>query len=284
MSPSFERQSLESADIDLIYMKAEKVVQRSIIHEDEFAQAYGEEAVTRDLLSVMNKEEDFNKKRSPFEAEQKKVADIFEALMLEHGELSDWFGSNATTIKTGKFDDFENGVDLMVEFNNEDEGISHLGMAADVTFTSDTTKKFDRLRSQIDAGTLARVKYFKTEDGAGLDHLPEVIIGADKKTVMQLAELWTERKNKELATHKIQIMILHQIRAQLDVFAKYARSIRNEEVAKIYEERSVVINQILSQKKVIEQNVKYELMDDSVHTSIMSFLSAWNKSLTAKAA
>ena len=138
--------------------------------------------------------------------------------------------------------------------------------------------------AKIRDGHLIEVKY-PGDLAEGSLEVPEVIIGAERKTVMELAELWIERRNKELANHRIQIMILRQIEAQLETLGLYARSIGKEDIAKTYEDRLGTIRGLLAEKADIEKQVRFELGGDGVHESIMSFLARWKSQLmTAKAA
>jgi len=126
MRNSFEGAALESVDIDRMHDKATKALEASRIAETEEA----------DIAKANELEEKYSKNIT----ETKKIADIFEAVVLEHGELSDWLGGSAKTMKTSRYDDYMNGVDLLVEFAGaEGEESEHLGLAADVTFTTDTT-------------------------------------------------------------------------------------------------------------------------------------------------
>lgn len=274
---SFEGPSLERLHAEKIHEKAESVIDIHRIKEEDFLDPYGEQTVTSDLEEVRRLEEEVFPEDATAESEaQKKVADIFEAIVLEHGELSDWFGENATTIKTSKFDDYKNGVDMVIEFRGkEPRSASFLGLAADVTFTADTTKKFDKLLTQIEDGVLPKVKYFHSEymDIHGqLGRLPEVIIGASKKTVMELAEAWISKENRVLARHKIQVMILRQMQMQLETFAQCATTAGRDDIATLYKERLDVIKEILRTKQEIEMEVGHTLEDDHVHADIMSYM------------
>jgi|SRR3989344_5283025 len=283
-TPSFEGAVLEKADIDMAYERARKILDGETPREENFIEPYGKENVDRDLARVGKREAEFARSETPHSRELKKIAEIFEAIVLENGELANWFGGNAFTIKTSKYDDYENGVDAVIEFRGEDPGTaSYLGLAADITFSSDTTQKFDRLREQIEKGELAKVKYFHSEHmniHGQLSKLPEVIIGADRKTVLELADLWMENEKKVLAEHKIQIMILEQVRAQLETFALYAQHMGKNDLAAIFRDRLIIVQRIIGDKKEIFEKVKFDLMDDQVHVSIMGFLRAWNAELS----
>lgn len=276
---------LDKEDISILHDKAEKVIERARIREEDFLEPdgpYTRESVERDLEIVRRKEESFGKDRDEYFAEQKKLADIFEALVIEHGELSQWFGENAYTVKTSRYDDYENGVDAVIEFRDEESSASHLGMGVDVTFSRDTSAKFDRVKKQIEKGRLTRIKYFHSDHlkiHGQLYDVPEVIIGADKKTVLELAELWERGKNSELGRHRIQIMILHQMQEQLDAFASYASSLGQDGLARLYREKLAIIDQILESKADIAKNVGYDILSDQVHSGMMNFLARWKEEI-----
>jgi hypothetical protein len=284
----FEALGLESSDIERLHDQALEIIDESRINELDFIEPYGAETVARDLKRVEERERHFGAERDQLQAENKRLATIFEAIVLEHGELSNWFGENAVTIATSKYDDYENGVDAVVEFQgHEPNTASHLGLALDVTFTTDTTKKFDRLRAQVKSGELAKVKYFHSEHmniHGQLSKLPEVVVGASKKTVMELAELWAGKKNSVLSEHRIQIMILHQIQEQLDAFARYAMSLGDHRSASVYTERLRIIDEILESKKDLEGRVTYNVTDDEVHAEIMNFLARWKHQIAVSTA
>lgn len=275
----FVPEGLERADISVIHGRAEKVMDKSRIKEKDFVNPYGQETIDRDLETVRRHERDFDHNTNEYTKEQKAVADIFEALVLENGELNDWFGPNAITHKTSKYDDYENGVDAIIEFQSEMAGAaSFLGLAADVSFSADTSRKFDRLKEGILKGRLPQVKYFNSSDGyfhGKLSMIPEVVIGASKQTVLELAELWQFKRNKELATHRIQIMILNQMEEQMEVFARFAELNGQDEIARLYRDRLQIVRDILEGKRDIAKEAVKIKSKDLVHEGIMDFLKHW---------
>lgn len=283
----FVPEGLEKADIGIIHSRAEKVMDKARIKEADFVNPYGQETIDRDLETVRRHEKEFEHNTNEYTREQKAVADIFEALVLENGELSDWFGPNAITHKTSKYDDYENGVDAVIEFQSEMSGAaSFLGLAADVSFSADTSKKFDRLKAGILKGRLPQVKYFNSSDGyfhGRLNMIPEVVIGASKQTVLELAELWQFKRNKELATHRIQIMILNQMEEQMEVFAKFAELNGQDEIARLYRDRLQIIKDILDGKGDIAKEATKFRTKDLVHEGIMDFLKHWKMEMEKEA-
>lgn len=178
------------------------------------------------------------------------MALIFEALVLDQTERSNWLGENAMTVRASKFDDYANGVDMIVEFPEE---ISrHLALAVDVTTSEMLAKKFSRIREEIDRGRLSRVKYYDSKNFRGeLKNVPRIIIGADQSSVRQAGELWLENKNKELAVHPMQNIILDEIVFQLKAFSDYAAGRGKKEIADSYNNSLKIIERIIREKNAL---------------------------------
>lgn len=282
MKPSFESRSLEKLDQEKIYQKARNLIDELRVHEEDLRDLYGD-VVTQDIQKVKRIEDGFARNDSQENVEAKRLADLFEALVLDLGELSDWFGENAFTIKTSLYDDYVNGVDMVIEFRGgEEESATYLGVAADVTFSSNATEKFEKIRGHIDNGELGKVKYFSSEHmetQGELTKLPEVVIGVSKKTVMELSELWITRNQKEMAKHYAQLMILKQMREQLETFSLYSESIGKTDLSALFKERLAIIDGILATKKEIERESGWNITLDTVHTDIMKFLNSWKQSI-----
>jgi hypothetical protein len=212
------------------HVEARKILEEGAINPLEFSDLYGEENVLRDLRKV-------EQLKSHFESHESKVAsEVFEALVVQHTELSDWLGPNADTIRTSEYDDIINGVDLVLEFN-EDKSTRHLALGVDITFgsTSSMQKKFDRIKKEIEADELARVKYFKAHGYEGsLKQLPRVVIGVELDKVIQLAGLWDRKDNKALANHITKDIIAEEIERQLRTFLIYAQSLHKENAVRSY--------------------------------------------------
>ncbi len=212
---------------------------------------YGRGMVSEDLKYVARMEKIFEAQQTPFEAEAKKLATIFEAIIHEQIELNNWLGDKVTTRKASRYDDIKNGVDTIAELEHDAGGTSHLALALDITY-SNPMKKLDAIRTQIDKGTLTEVKYFESSDGGvkgTLSRVPRVVIGADRPAVLELAHLWMEKKGKGLADHPMQMQILDEIAIQLTKFAEYARSQSKIDIAEIFERQLRLVNNIYEQKK-----------------------------------
>src|SRR3989344_4447817 len=278
LAESYRAEGLTKVDIDIIHADAERILSKAAFKETDFIDPkgpYSREAIETDLAEVRRVEEESRQRdhKHPERIHNKKIATIFETIIFQHAELSEWLGGQASTLKTSRFDDIK-GVDTVVEFRNPDSS-AYLGLAMDVTFSADPdssegiTGKFERIFERIDNGTLARIKYFKY---GPLNDVPEVVIGADRSTVLELAELWKAKKNNMLAEHRIQIMMLLQIEAQLRVFIAYALQTGKKYIARIFQDRLAIIEKILEQKKDLAARVAPLLGNDKVHYALMDFL------------
>ena len=249
-----EAELLERAQENQAYRKARQVVEESRIKPDieAFRGIYTEEEISRDEAYVGEKEVEFKKNVPPEQKRLNQLATVFEAIVHEQAEQSDWLGPDAMTVMSSRFDDIANGTDTIVEFPEGKESASRLALAIDETFSSDISKKFLKIKKEIENGELAHIKYFISEitDFRGmLSNLPRVVIGADVKTVRELGELWLEDEKKALGSHQIQFQILEELLLQLNTFAAYAKKMEKPEIAAIYRKAHGIIAEIWKEKQ-----------------------------------
>lgn len=235
------------------YKKARAILKNDAIDPKNFVHPYGDVSVQNDIALV-------DKLSAKFETDEphKKYADVFEGILYEHIEQSNWFGDTASTIKTSLYDDYVNRVDLIVEFSEASQALSHLGLAVDVTFgTVDMQEKFEKIREEILSGKLTEVKYFESERSQhkGLyQKLPRVVIGADRDRVVELASIWLNpKRKKEFASHSIQKVILQEIAIQLEKFLEFAKTGGEKAIVlvPIFEKELSIVQKILVEKKDI---------------------------------
>ncbi|MHB1163271.1 MAG: hypothetical protein ACYCZZ_01960 [Minisyncoccota bacterium] len=233
---------------------------------------YDEVALKRDEHEVARLESVFD--RSP----SKIFGDILEAVVFEHGELSDWFGPQAQVIKSARFDDYINKIDMVIEFEDAEKRFSYLALGVDVTFGSqDLSKKFADIRTKIDSGELGEVKYFHSERQHFIgpkSKVPQVVIGTEMERVKELGLLWMNRKNKELGEHPVQITILEEIVLQLETFADYAKRTGKDAVADIFAAELLKVRELLQEKK---RNGMKGIKDDKVFAEIKRNLLSFTK-------
>ncbi len=231
--------------------------------------------VPADIRYVEEHEEIFQKgfeRMNEHEQYFYRMGKIFEAVMFERIELSNWLGENAITIQASRYDDIKNGVDVITEFDEGENKVSHLAMAFDVTTSEFIRKKFDRIREEITAGELTRVKYFES-DRLNLKgektKIPRVIVGANRETVEEIANLWLHGRNSELGDHPVQFKILVEIREQLEAFQVFAESIGRHDIGEIYHHGLEIISGIL-EAKAPSPEILESLESDDVYKEIVA--------------
>lgn len=235
--------------------KAEREVLNNpdyVIQESDFESVYGSEIVTADKALGDRLKHDFEARNTPDQKRMKQIADTFEAIVLMQAELSEWFG-NATTLKTSKYDDYKNKIDMIAEWFTPRDGSRLLALAVDVTFGAKTIEeKLHKIKTEIDGGkNLGSIKYFKDARGDFMgtrNNVPRTIIGVSEPEVEELAVLWTQDKKKELGAHPIQRLFTEQIQSQLKAMHEYALKRGNDQAALAYEQALNTIRPIHASK------------------------------------
>ncbi len=246
-----EREAMRHSNFDAAFQRALKVLDEDGIDPESFRDLYGNTNVNRDLVYVADRKARFAKEDRSEQGELRKLAKIFEAIVHEQAEMSNWLGEDAHTIRPSEFDDIANGVDSIVEFQQGDTAASHLALAIDVTFNSQAEDKLRRIKKEIEQGEMSHIRYFESEFmgfRGELSQVPRVIIGADRKAVGELVEMWMEGGPRALADHPIQQQIVREIAMQLEAFSSYARSKNQTEVASVYTKTQGIVDGIILEK------------------------------------
>lgn len=272
----FENRVDSKIDEELAYKRAEKALAVDRIKETDFEDLYGRENIERDLAKIEEREARFEP--------PSKAAVILEAIIHEQSESSEWLGPQAHTLKASRYDDIMHGVDEIVEFTDDPGKKSHLALGIDVTFSPNLLKKFKPLIERLSRGELTKVKYFRSSSLRGeLTQIPQVVVGVGMKTLQEFIPHWLERDPKTLAAHPMQIIVLEEMRMQLEAFAKYADQAKKHDAANEYRTSLQIIEDVLSQKSDLRKNFPLEsLKDDEVFLGIFLELERLKKSLPKK--
>jgi hypothetical protein len=274
-TPEFKLSEVEQKAYELLAKK------RNRIDLDTFADLYDKAGIEADKKEVEKLEKGHETHNTETQRDLKKLSELFEVMFSQLVELEDWFGDDVFIAETSKFDDYVNGVDAIAEFLREGS-FSHLGLAIDVTFTKDTGNKIKKIVREIQNNHLPKVKYFVSEGGdfrGELSNIPHIILGTDRKTLGQLAELVLDlnflKKRKEnqstpqlsqqikevrakLQNHPLQIELLAQIELQLERFGEYAARLGKMEIAVKYRSVLSIVRKIRDSKKDIERSPETE--------------------------
>lgn len=170
-----------------------------------------------------------------------RLGHIFEGFLYTHISESRIF-KDVILHKTSEFDDIKNGVDFVAEYQNPDDLKSYIALAMDASFSMSPSlinKKIDRSISDINKGSLSRVKYFQFEEGSPESKIgmPRVVVGAEEDKVRNLLTRWHTKEtiNTEVDFEEDPVWTLMalQTNEQLKVFIDQAKSRNNPGLADI---------------------------------------------------
>lgn len=240
----------DSNFIEKAFLKAEKTKSVDTIDMENFNDLYD---VKKDQEYVEHKEKIFATKNTEKEKENKKIATILEAILHEQIEQNEYLGSDVTTISTCKFDDIKNGIDGILEIEDEkNRTAEHLAIAIDATFNADVHRKIERIKKEVEIGKLARIKYFKSDflDFRGeKSGVPKFVLGIDKDHLEEITKLWMNGEQRKLANHPLQIIIFNEILIQTKFFQNYAELIGNQKIFKKYKDLHNIFLKIKEEKE-----------------------------------
>lgn len=235
--------------------KAHEVLENPeyVIQESDFESIYGSGTIAEDLETANSLELKFKSQSTPEMQRTKAVADIFEAIVLMQSELNEWFGENVRTLKTSRYDDYKNKVDMVAEWYTPADGSRLLALAVDVTFgTGSIQRKLCAIKEEIDNDKLGTIKYFKDDRGDFIgtrNNVPRTVIGVSESMVEELATLWMQRKNKDLGEHPVQRLFMDEIESQLVAMHEYAVRQGKSGVISAYEQALGTIRTIRVDKE-----------------------------------
>lgn len=223
---SVEIRSLEKPiDIKAASDKASALSERAALRPATFIRKgkenFSPEEISLDQKYVKDRKSGFTNS----EEFEYKLAKCLEAVFYEAVNNADWFGKNTKMVMPTEYDDLHNGVDGVIEFHKENKPQSYLGLALDVTYSQDPTKKFQIIKEQIDDCRLGKVKYFRSTDGSfegSLNHLPRVVVLMNQADTARLVRDWQE--GVSLKDSPFRDMILYQVFLQLKKFQEYVQA------------------------------------------------------------
>jgi hypothetical protein len=208
---------------------------RSLINPDDPNDLYTEEMIARDEAEVARLKAEFalsDREAGPnglSKGDVRKLAEILEYQVIRGVNIGQWL-PYCRGIKTSDFDDYKNGMDLVVEFaakNGPD--VAHLGLGVDVSFSHNLGGKFSRIKDDIDRfgregqrhNRMGVVKYFRS-DAAGirgeLSGLSRVVAGLDTAVIEDLVRTRGEGIKGHIAGH----LLVSNLGRQLETYSEYA--------------------------------------------------------------
>lgn len=249
---------IRDTEVDYILEESEK----NRPTEDDFKKVYGEEEVERDKETVQRLKEKFrdNLERGDITRDEhkriesgKRRSEALEATIVQLADFG-WFGSNSYMTRTTEYDDIENGIDAVLEIEQDDGGAAEpqrIALAVDAS----TDSRIEVVRGKIDRnlkkilGTYKKppeVKYFQSqveEDEEGnpakkkLEHIVPVVIGLESTHANELMSLYVrmlklkanpntskdpkgdlKALKQKILKHPAQVIFLQEMNAQLELY------------------------------------------------------------------
>ncbi len=245
-----EKRIEEAQNIESVLEYGKKL---EVIEPSEFGDVYSPDEIKRDLEHLELAEKRIRESREKMSPQEREISEInekrgkaFEILLADQIYDGEWLGSNAMSIRTSRFDDVLGGVDMIVEFDREDE-IERMALAVDASTTSDMNQMERKIKRNIRRVTddfwPLEVKYFQSqianENGeyfkGGIENLIPVVVGADRRNADRIFDIFSElitlekRRDDEskerrrwlrekLSRHPIQEVFFEQVRIQLEMY------------------------------------------------------------------
>jgi hypothetical protein len=244
--------------LDRIAPEVERVLRRSAIDPHDFDDLYGVDNVNRDIAEAESLKALFAARdaKRPELARYQRRARFFEAVVCS-GDENDWFGPEATVVRTAEYDDYK-GVDAVLELTHSDNP-THIALAIDVAEMGQIEDKLKHIRENIQRGKMARVKYFVSDQGfrGELSKIPEVIVAAFGDDLYELSLLWAQKSGRDaIAKHPIQLQLLEEIRIQLVSFRAFAAFLERNDLLPAYDRVLTIVEGIIEIKRPLEEELK----------------------------
>jgi hypothetical protein len=238
-NPSLESTRREVVDIILSHQKGR-------INISTFEDIYGDEVysdqdtVKKIKIGFENK---YNLEGLPDEDRDKILfahqrADALEVVVSDYGELYCWFGKNCFLQRTSEYDDFVNGVDMVLEYDYYANGqAQRFALVLDASMKTNEeaiSRKITRNINKLKENQM-RLKYFesKVDDFKGeLTGILPVVIGIGGRAsddlmtsvsqILKLEENGIDSSEQKLRLEKnpAQLLFLNEIRIQLEMYQR----------------------------------------------------------------
>jgi hypothetical protein len=203
---------------------------------EPFIDLYSLDVVKKDYSEIADKLLSYN--RDPQGAEL--IGHIFESAFLDIGRQGQWFGEKSELVRSSKYDDIKNGVDMIATVMTPDNNARHLAIASDLTFSFQSSgEKFSRIKNNVWSGKLAEIKYFHSEllhMTGKLSNIPRTVIGLEPENLNRFLISWA--REPELVGLLYGSIIMQQIAVQCDAFSRLAHKNNKGSASQAYRKAS----------------------------------------------
>lgn len=217
------------------YASASAHLKESALKLGAFKDLYGFENIGRDMERVKHLESIFDKNDQAQFSEDvtfgdiRKLSEITESYLLRGINESNWI-PYCNAIKTSAIDDYDKGIDIVLEYQKGEEVASHIGLGIDVTFSMSLEKKLRNIKADITSNTLPNLKYFdspKSHIRGELKNVSRGIVAFDHDTIARLARQ-RQSSGKLSPYDPARLTTLRQLDLQFATYVEYGESINSK--------------------------------------------------------
>ena len=225
---------------------------------DDFRQEYGDEVVDADNREQVKIEASFEKqaaKLDPYIRERQemknKIAYIAECIIGD--QLSgEWLAGKGKCTPTAKIEDYTKGVDMVIEFPQDKEPNTYLGLGIDITTSKDTQDiraKLQRIfKNDVERGAVTQLKYFESDEIKETIHVPRAVVALQDKYLDSLFRAEYKNDKESLAHDTAQLIVLYQLQQQCTTFFKIAERKEMTKLMNHYGRAQRLITEIIEEK------------------------------------
>jgi len=173
-SGQFDNQIDKNRDREILAKNTEVILKnpKSRMLEKDFKDIFPIEEIENDQKIVSRLEDKFHEQiehLSPTERENikngEKLGHVLEIIIAEEGEKYEWAGKGAYFVRTSRYDDVINGVDIIIEFDTESGQLPRVGLGVDTSRNKDVAVVYDKIHRNIDKllqqNNIVHVQYLK---------------------------------------------------------------------------------------------------------------------------
>lgn len=214
----------DKESIENIHKKILETLEKERPEPMDFVDHVDMKDIEKDIADVILCEKNWAKEISLEDREIKQQADIAEYIIYKN--LGSWIEHKANPLLTTKADDYLRGVDLLIESEDDEKKVNHLGLGVDVAlikkegYSSGFEKKKKKMERYIKTGKLTEARYVSGAHFEGsLNNLPYIILSIGSNHVNDLVLLSTHKISSEKEkSHILKYIVAYQIVRQLGCY------------------------------------------------------------------
>lgn len=182
-------------------------------------------------------------------------------------------------------------------------------MALGIDATSSPIKirdKLKKIKEHIADGTLTMMEYFHSDNQPDfyeiMRNIPQVVIGIEGRTIKELSELWmtayglpklrhgsdkpplspeaeqsqrkaTKDAKDRLGRHRVQMLLIEEVKMQLSAFRDFASRVNQTEAAQKFSSLLELIDMVLKEKGVPDKEDVFRNSEDVVFQALSEAVS-----------